>query len=177
MFLKFRIIAISFTLLILANSIAFAQEPRFEDITVQEKVLVKLDTETIKYENDPYTKELLINVWLKTTPDQTTGEYTLYNYLFNPQKRQSMLLNQITYDEDSEIISQTSSKYNYSLWTPNIPESLNDQWYRETVKYTTKHHKELMKQYKDRKSDKNENTISDKFNSWLKDVGNLFRTN
>jgi hypothetical protein len=177
MFLKIRIIAISFTLLILANSITFAQESRFETVTFQGKVLAKLDTETIKYENDPYTKELIINVWIKTIPDQTTGEYTLCNYLFNPQNRQSMVLNQISYDEDSDVISQTSNKYNYSLWTPNIPETLIDQWYTETVKYTTKHHKELMKQYKDRKSDKNENTAYDKFNSWLNDVGHLFSIN
>jgi hypothetical protein len=177
MSLKIRIIAISFTVLILANSIAFAQESRFETITFQGKILAKLDTESIKYDNDPYTKELIINAWIKTIPDQTTGEYTLGNYLFNPKKRQFMVLNQITYDEDSNIIAQTTSKYNYSLWIPNIPETLIDQWCTETLKYTTNHRKELMKQYKDRKSDKNENTAYDKFNSWLNDVGNLFSIN
>jgi len=177
MFVRFRIIAIVFILLILASSITFAQESRFEDITFQGKILAKLDTESIKYENDTYTKELLINVWIKTIPDQTTGEYTLCNYLFNPKKRQAMLLSQFSYDEDSNIISQTVNKYNYALWTPIVPETLTDQWYMETVKYTIKHHKDLIKQYKNRKSDNSENSIYDKFNSWLNDVGNMFSIN
>lgn len=177
MTLKFRIIAIVFIVLLLVSSITFAQESRFADITSQGKVIAKFDTESLRYENDPYTKEILINVWIKTIPDQTTGEYILSNYLFNSKKRQSMLLSQFTYDEEGNSVSQTLNKYNYALWTPNVPETLVDQLYVETVKYTIGHQKKLIKQYKDMKRDGTESSIYDKFNSWLTDIGKLFSIN
>ncbi|WP_199884000.1 DEAD/DEAH box helicase family protein [Anaerosinus massiliensis] len=169
----------SFIAVMLANSnTTFAENNRYIPISFEGKIVGEFDTDSIKYDNVESKKGLMINVWVKTIPDQYTGEYVIYNYLFNKNDREAMLLNQISYDDDGEIISKISNKPNASLWSIVVPATLVDQWYVETVKYADKNHKKLLKKYNNtRKSDKNENSVYDKFNSWMDDIGNLFSFN
>lgn len=167
----FKKIILLMVMLFLISPVS-AQEKRYENIIYQGKIVSTFDTETIHYEKDPYRDELLIDVWIKTIPDQYSGSYSLSHYYFRQQKREFMLIRQLEYNGDNQIIGDYSITYDPNLWSTIIPETVSDQWYITTLKYA----KENIKNRKEmRKS--NENHSYDKFNAWLYDVGNMFGGN
>jgi hypothetical protein len=154
---KYSLILTAVLLLNFSSTYAAAVEPpRFREMRYENIELGQFDTETIKYTKDPYRNEFLLDVWIKTLPDQDNGSYSLTHYLFRLKDREMMLLEQIEYGSSGEILYQSLNKYNAALWTQIIPETLAEKWYSALLKYAQINDVTLRKEYKNNQKNHNE---------------------
>ena len=143
------------TVVLLLNSgCAFAASkpheppPRFKEILQGSLTVGQFDTETLKYERDSYRNELVVNVWIKTKPDENNGRYSLNHYLFRVNEREYMLLDLIQYNNlVGNITYHKSNIYDMTLWTKIIPETEVENWYVPVLKYVQANDKKLKNQY------------------------------
>jgi hypothetical protein len=159
---KYSLILTAVFLLNFSSAYAAAVEPsRFQEMGNANTELGQFDTETIKYAKDPYRNELLLNVWIKSLPDQNSGSYDLTHYLFRLKDREMMLLEQIEYSSSGEVLYQTLNKYDATLWTQIIPETLQEKWYSSILKYAQINDATLHNKYKNSKKNHNEKNSND----------------
>lgn len=154
MFLKNALAFFIITFLLIGSSNTLAADAnRFADIRHKNTVIGQFDTETVRYKKDPYRNELLLDVWIKTLPDQDSGSYSLYHYLFRIKEREMMSLDQIQFSPSGKILSKLSNKYDPTLWTSIIPETDSENWYLTIADYTQANDKKLQEEYKKRMRD------------------------
>lgn len=120
---------------------------RFQDIVYDNVTISQFDTQTLKYEKDPYRDEILLNVWVKTPIDTFDQTYTLYNYLLRTNTREVMTINRIDFDASGRMIQNMSNRYNPSLWTTVLPETPTEKWYTAVTAYAKKNSKRLQQEY------------------------------
>ncbi|CUH94988.1 putative secreted protein [Propionispora sp. 2/2-37] len=120
---------------------------RFEDIQSDGATIAQFDTETISYEKDPYSREVWISVWIKTSPDDYDQSYSLNHYLLRKDKREILVLDRIGYTGSGRILYQTANVYEPSLWDPVIPETTNEYYYTAVLRYAKANDKKLLQAY------------------------------
>lgn len=120
---------------------------RFQDIIYDNVTISQFDTQTLKYEKDPYRDEILLNVWIKAPIDPSDQTYTLYNYLVRTNTREVMMSNRIDFDASGRMIQNMSNRYNPSLWTTVLPETPTEKWYTAVTAYAKKNSKRLQQEY------------------------------
>lgn len=139
--IKSFVLVVSF--LLLGTEQASMEPARFVPVEQGNTVIAQFDTQTLAYEKDPYRDELLVNVWLKTTPDNMLDTYQLQHYLFRMTKRQIMLIDQVDYSRSDGVLSRISKDYRPALWTAPLPEAMEESYYSAVLKYAQAHDKEL----------------------------------
>lgn len=130
-----------------ADAKATTPPVRFQDIIYDNATISQFDTQTLKYEKDPYRDEILLNVWIKTPIEPADQTYTLYNYLVKTNTREVMTINRIDFDASGRMLQNMSNKYNSALWTTVLPETLTEKWYTAVTAYAKKNNKRLQQEY------------------------------
>lgn len=139
--IKSLVLAMSF--LLLGTAQASMEPVRFAAVEQNGAVIAQFDTQTLAYEKDPYRDELLVNVWLKPTPDNMLDSYQLQHYLFRMTKREIMLIDQVDYSRSGGVLSRITKDYSPALWTVPLPETVEESYYSAVLKYAQAHDKEL----------------------------------
>jgi hypothetical protein len=139
------------TLLVFACSSAtgLAAASRYENIVTEDAVVAQFDTTTLRYEKDPYRDEKLVSVWIKSTSD-FSYDYTLKHYLFRLNERQMLLMDTVDYSSNGQALGQTSNEYNPILWTPVLPETVQEASYTAALKYAQTNNARLQLDYDQR---------------------------
>ena len=178
MFLKkFSLILATVFLLNIGSAyaaLAPSEPQRFEEMRHVDTTVGQFDTETLKYEKDCYSDELLLDVWIKTIPETNSGEYSLNHYLFRLNERELMSLDQIQYNSSGEKTYKISNTYDAKLWTQIIPETIADKWYSSILKYAHDNDKKLKQQYKNRKKAYNEKNTDNGFLAYFSGITPMF---
>lgn len=120
---------------------------RFAEVIAKNTTIAKFDTETFRYQKDTYRDELLLSVWIKTSPN-TDGSYSLNQYLLRQNEREIMLLEQIDFNAANQVTSSRSSKYDVKAWIKVIPETDTEKWYTAALKYAKTNNGKLKAAYK-----------------------------
>lgn len=136
------------TLLVFAcsSAIGLAAASRYENIVTEDAVIAQFDTTTLRYEKDLYRDEKLIGVWIKSTSD-FSYDYTLKHYLFRLNERQMLLMDTVDYNSNGQVIGKTATQYNPSLWTPVLPETVQEACYNAVLKYAQTNNARLQLDY------------------------------
>lgn len=160
---------LAFAFLLCLPSFAAAQPAgRFEDVQSNGATIAQFDTETVSYEKDPYSQEIWISVWIKTSPDDYDQSYSLNHYLLRKDKRQILVLDRIGYTGSGRILYQTANVYEPSLWTPVIPETTDEYYYTAVLQYAKAHDKKLLLAY-------NKDKAPNKLTAAARTIGDFLR--
>lgn len=133
--------------------------PRYQDITIGGTTVALLDTTTFRYTKDPYLDEQFLDVWIKTSGDN--GTYTLHHCLFRQHTPEMMLVDKLEYDDAGDVLHPANAPHMVSQWTPIVPETTSETWYRAAQQYAKQNASKLQKEYNERMNPdaKNHRTI------------------
>jgi len=164
---KYKVILVTLLLLLVIESVVSAAPNRFQTIYYDQIPIGQFDTQTLKYEKEPYRNVILLNVWVKTPMHPIDKTYTLYNYLYSTKTQEMVVLDQIDFDLNGQIINKISNQYNPSLWDKILPETLAERRYLAVSEYAKINAKKLQKEYNeqmDKNKAKNSNNLPAPFN-------------
>lgn len=139
-----------------AASPALAQEappvqtitPRYQTIVTRDLTAYSLDTSTVRYVQDPYRDELLLEAWIKSSDsDAVTARYQ--RYLFRQKERQLQLMASGEYDSQTAApIELSLQRYHVSRWQDIAPESIQELLYAAVINYAETNKESLLKKWK-----------------------------
>ncbi len=107
---------------------------RFQVIAATERTNVTLDTQTIRYVQDPYREEKLVDAWVKTI-DRDTGGYNLSRYYFRTSERQAQLITSMDFDSDGNVLATERNSYAVKGFKDVIPETPEEKSYNAALQY------------------------------------------